>query len=547
MVFYPIRSDSKAFDPILSDSPEFWLGLRDRYEGWMLGGMDKAAEETASERSSEIDVQILDWTISALGDDDSLRSFFEAIPGFFNSKLVDHRRRFPVQLVGKFSDALCRFLIRTWSSNLVDDSEKARRLDISIDAIGRIRETHDPHILHNILYRLRGDVPLTVEMGRALVHWLTIRGQEIPAAVHDRIGCTLEQNDSLVTLAARVYGLPERDIALRGDDLSLAVLIRISRRYLRSDYYNWMVLGPLSKLDIRNTLPGLQHEFCTLWNDLVQKARNRGPRSTPVYILIPIRRLYIALHQGTDASPTAFSASTHKYNELLKLPSSYPFCNLAGHRPDSTAHVSLPLHPPTDGDNTASRQVEQVNNLIQPTTSEIGATSHGTDITTHTNPVHSNSRPTGAAPTVIVAPALQDVISCVTLLHPLEGSEQQDSDMVAPSAELETDQVLSTPSTHELAPISTSLPNAPSESHDAGVASVSNSSHHGSLSIGSSISASRPTGSATLPRLRPRGLVSTGNICFANAVLQLLCKFPSVLEPVQGTGRSEGAARSRIP
>ena len=28
MVFYPIRSDSKAFDPILCDSPEFWLGLR---------------------------------------------------------------------------------------------------------------------------------------------------------------------------------------------------------------------------------------------------------------------------------------------------------------------------------------------------------------------------------------------------------------------------------------------------------------------------------------------------------------------------------------
>ncbi|KAI0261817.1 hypothetical protein BGY98DRAFT_1052272, partial [Russula aff. rugulosa BPL654] len=47
---------------------------------------------------------------------------------------------------------------------------------------------------------------------------------------------------------------------------------------------------------------------------------------------------------------------------------------------------------------------------------------------------------------------------------------------------------------------------------------------------------SRPTGSATLPRLRPRGLVNTGNICFANAVLQLACKSPSVLEPVQELG-----------
>jgi hypothetical protein len=48
--------------------------LRDRYRGWMLGGVEKAAEEKASERSSEIDFRILDWTISALGDDDSQKS-----------------------------------------------------------------------------------------------------------------------------------------------------------------------------------------------------------------------------------------------------------------------------------------------------------------------------------------------------------------------------------------------------------------------------------------------------------------------------------------
>ena len=32
MVFYPIRSDLKAFNLILSDSPEFWLGLMSRHE-----------------------------------------------------------------------------------------------------------------------------------------------------------------------------------------------------------------------------------------------------------------------------------------------------------------------------------------------------------------------------------------------------------------------------------------------------------------------------------------------------------------------------------
>jgi len=113
--------------------------LSDRYQGWTLGGVEKAAEETASERSSEIDVQILDWTISTLisahgdGDDDSLKSFFETIPGFFNSKLVKHLKRdFPWKLLQKFRDALSGFLVRTWSSNSI-----GRRLDISIKAINQ--------------------------------------------------------------------------------------------------------------------------------------------------------------------------------------------------------------------------------------------------------------------------------------------------------------------------------------------------------------------------------------------------------------------------
>ena len=66
------------------------------------------------------------------------------------------------------------------------------------------------------------------------------------------------------------------------------------------------------------------------------------------------------------------------------------------------------------------------------------------------------------------------------------------------------------------------MPNTSSEFYDAGVGSVTTSSHITPLSIGSSIPASRPTGSAVLPPLRPHGLMNTGTICFANAVLQLL-------------------------
>jgi hypothetical protein len=113
--------------------------LGDRYRGWVSGGLEKKAEETTEEQSSEIDIRILGWTISALGDDNSLEKFFEAIPGFFNSKLVKHLERdFPGILLETFWDTLNRFIGRTSSSNSVTKSVKSRR-----DIICKVDHQHD--------------------------------------------------------------------------------------------------------------------------------------------------------------------------------------------------------------------------------------------------------------------------------------------------------------------------------------------------------------------------------------------------------------------
>ncbi len=110
-----------------------------RYRGWMLGGIEKAAEERASEWSSEIDARILDWTLSALGDDDSLEDFFEAVPGFFKSTLVVClERRFPETRLIKLWDAVDGFIGRTSSSNSVTESVKSRRVDICRDIMNMI-------------------------------------------------------------------------------------------------------------------------------------------------------------------------------------------------------------------------------------------------------------------------------------------------------------------------------------------------------------------------------------------------------------------------
>ena len=149
-----------------------------------------------------------------------------------------------------------------------------------------------------------------------------------------------------------------------------------------------------------------------------------------------------------------------------------------------------------------------------------------------------------------MAVALQDITSTATLSHPREGSEQQDPHIVASSAEPETSQILSTAPaqtpTPILAPIPISLPNTLSESYDSGVASDSNSSHF-APSIRSSIPASRPTDSATLPRLRARGLVNTGNTCFANAVFQLLVNSPPFWNLFRELGNLEGQGGAGVP
>ena len=93
-----------------------------------------------------------------------------------------------------------------------------------------------------------------------------------------------------------------------------------------------------NKFDIQLTLPGLQHDFCTLWNEVRREAHNR--ESIPFWILISTRQLYIALHQGTDAAPTDF--------DPFQL-SSYPLCNIPDHHPHGATDETIsssPAHPP---------------------------------------------------------------------------------------------------------------------------------------------------------------------------------------------------------
>jgi len=333
------------FTPFVNATRKYFgdIEARDRR---LIRGMDKTIEEIASRPPPETDSRILKWTIDALDDDNELEQFFEGIPGFFSSKLVEDPHRVIDELRHwMFADALSRFLDRSLTSNLLSESVKTRRFVICLNAADATFPDIVRGFLHDILSGRWHGTLQSVEMGQHLRTRAINRDREtglytqcvvagIIASVRERDGGWY----ALATDQLRVSRGVVQEYVAHGDSVLLANLIHVARKILRtfegdhySAYISSRILPSVSHFDIRHTLPGLQRDFCALWNEIVREARNAGSDSTPTYILRYIRHLYVALHQGTDASPTMFSASTADHDDILSHDSSYPFCNIASH------------------------------------------------------------------------------------------------------------------------------------------------------------------------------------------------------------------------
>ena len=526
--------------------------LRDRYRGWMLGGVEKAAEEIASKRSSEIDGRILSWTISALGDDDSLEKFFEAIPGLFDSKLVKHLERdFPEVHLKIFWVALDGFMGRTSSLNSVSKLVKSRRDIICRDIISMI-PCPIPTSRHVNLRSHFARAPVSIGRLQATARWIPHLSPDVSNTarlkVFNNLVCMQERDNRWIVLVGEACGLAVHDIqhivAIMGrDDIRLATLICVSRRANINNKISlhWQVMEALTHFDIRHTLPGLQHDFCTLWNELVLGARKHGRNTTPVYILNMIRYLYIILHQGTGAAPISFDASTDSFDSIMYEPSSYPLCDIPGHRSDLTAHVPVPSIPlinqPSDSPDASSHHFTSSGSIVSRKIKEATTTAGPLSLSHPTKPSKIGDSSQACVPTA-TPPALPVHAS----LSPTDAAAAALQDIPPVAANSSENLPLAPTPTLAAVPVSdTLIINKPLTSCGAGAASGSTSNPllPASSVVSFSIPASpppirlspfpkipsHPTGN-TIPRLRARGLVNTGNMCFVNAVLQLLVHLP---------------------
>ena len=307
-------------------------------------------QERIQEKGSRSDGEVLKRTLDLSRSDDDLEEFLEAIPGFCASEIVHNPQR-SLNVLGlpRLAEALIGFWNRTLSSNRVPESIKVRRMMVCVKVI----EAADlsvavPHILRLFSGDL-SEVPRLFKIGRLLRPLRNGNAAPLARGIIASIVSNAERNDRWSMLTMDELGISEdvlRDYLAHGDSVLLANLIHVTRHFFHSllqhdpdlTRNSSSILPSISNFNILNTLPELQHDFCALWNEVVQQARNSPDDSPFMDILINLRHFYIDLH-GTDIALRHFFASTTNHDDLFHQPASYPFCMVPDHHSKSTAHA----------------------------------------------------------------------------------------------------------------------------------------------------------------------------------------------------------------
>jgi hypothetical protein len=359
LVFFRLRSfahiDNLAHK-LLSGRPQGEIQLLDFFSRSMV----KTAEEFAFKLDPDIDHGSLLWTFESLDEDADYEEFFEGLPRLCDSdtgKKLELKAKFIEPNKEELSNALIGLVDRTLMSNLVKEFVKHRRMIIFTKAIeSKSTSLLDPsQILRRVLFEDWHGFLQCIEFGLFMQNWTNISNGDRVTSFYAQCVATLtisivQNRDKRWIQLATINDQPLlRSLHHHEDHHSILLanaiyIVRMSVQTYsgsevthRNDILNVSrkTLGAVCTLDIRHTLPELQHEFCDLWNKLVTTAqtdRLHHHRSVSVKMLRNIRKLYIALH---DTPRTAFH-TTEDWEQVLNNPSFYPECTENGHRPSSS-------------------------------------------------------------------------------------------------------------------------------------------------------------------------------------------------------------------
>jgi hypothetical protein len=332
--------------------PKWLLKLNNHFDRMGLMIDHVIEPEKAALESPKLDARALMWTFDRLDEDHEQLRFFSGLPGFHSSKVLkEPLRTLRDSQKRQILTAIIGFLDRTFSSDLLQDHVKRRRVDICTKAIDVV---DTPKAFQDTLCRLASHRP--IQSPETVDFVKSCKGEDMTPLIRALFSIVVARvqhhDDSWFIIASDELAIPESDLrshAAHGHSLSLAILVHISRQqfihFRNQSWASWeisRVLEAESKFDVQDTSPELQYEFCALWNQMVRQALDDNNRRIVLQILKPLRSIYLALHQNTISAPTQFSASTYVEEDILDKPTSYPVCCVPDHTLDDSASTTFP-------------------------------------------------------------------------------------------------------------------------------------------------------------------------------------------------------------
>ena len=278
----------------------------------LLKRLEKKAEEIVLRQSLALDARILESLLDTVGEDDAQEMFFEVMPEFYSSRVQKggFEEHLSPDFVDKFRLSVDRFLDETLSSDWVSESTRSRRLLTCLNATHKVLGDADTDIADRIIHNENWiEAPPSPEIGRILRRWrkstdsrLAVTTSCIIAQIIAGVG---EHDHTWMALAISQLGVTQevlRNYLEYGDSVFLANLIHTTRQFFEKRLRFQGILRSISKINVQNTLPGLQHHFCTLWNEIARHVQEIGASDDSVFILREIDHVYDALHPTAPAA-----------------------------------------------------------------------------------------------------------------------------------------------------------------------------------------------------------------------------------------------------